>query len=135
MVEKSTVAAVGFGLDVTKRALQRRLKSKGLPWERAKAFDGSAVFSDFVRLPERLSELSVELDINGINVQRGGTDSMLYKPDAILVELLTFLSLNDGDIIMTGTPKGVGRIKAGDEFSGKIKAGDTELVAGRWIAK
>jgi 2-keto-4-pentenoate hydratase/2-oxohepta-3-ene-1,7-dioic acid hydratase in catechol pathway len=135
IVEKSTFAAVGFGLDVTKRALQRRLKSKGLPWERAKAFDGSAVFSDFVRLPERLSELSVELDINGINVQCGGTDSMLYKPDAIRVELLTFLSLNDGDIVMTGTPKGVGRIKAGDEFSGKIKAGDTELVAGRWIAK
>ena len=131
LFEKGGFAAVGFGLDLTKRGLQDRLKAKGLPWERAKAFDGSAVFSEFVQLPEDGLELTVELDINGINVQRGGTALMLYKPDTILAELLTFISLNDGDIVMTGTPKGVGRVRAGDEFLGRIKADgrDVPLLA------
>jgi 2-keto-4-pentenoate hydratase/2-oxohepta-3-ene-1,7-dioic acid hydratase in catechol pathway len=135
LCEKNRFSAVGFGLDLTKRALQDRLKAKGLPWERAKAFDGSALFSEFVGWPDDGSELTVELDINGINVQRGGTALMLYKPDAILAELRTFMSLNYGDIVMTGTPKGVGKVRAGDEFSGRIKAGGRQLVAGTWLAK
>ena len=133
--ENGEFAAAGFGLDLTKRDLQQRLKSRGLPWERAKAFDGSAVFSEFVKLPEYPAELGVELDINGMSVQRGSTTLMLHKPHAILAGVLAFMSLNDGDIVMTGTPQGVGRIRAGDEFIGKITAGDTQLVAGRWVAQ
>jgi 2-keto-4-pentenoate hydratase/2-oxohepta-3-ene-1,7-dioic acid hydratase in catechol pathway len=135
LCEDGRFSAVGFGLDLTKRALQDRLKAKGLPWERAKAFDGSAVFSEFVRWLDDGSELTIELDINGVNVQRGGTALMLYKPAAILAELSTFMSLNDGDIVMTGTPKGVGIVRAGDEFSGRITAGSRQLVAGTWVAK
>lgn len=135
MVGSGGFSAVAFGLDLTRRALQSSLKAQGLPWERAKAFDGSALFSDFVPLPAGWSGLSVELDINGVEVQRGDTGLMLYRPDAILAEIQTFMSLDDGDIVMTGTPKGVGRVRAGDEFSGRIKAGGRQLVSACWTAK
>jgi 2-keto-4-pentenoate hydratase/2-oxohepta-3-ene-1,7-dioic acid hydratase in catechol pathway len=115
--------------------LQGRLKEQGLPWERAKAFDGAALFSEFVPLPADWSELGVELDINNAAVQRGDTGLMLYKPDAILTEIVTFMSLNDGDIVMTGTPGGVGPVSAGDEFTGSIMADGRLLVSGSWTAK
>ncbi len=133
--EGGTFSAVGFGLDLTKRVLQSRLKSKGLPWERAKSFDGSAVFSEFVRLPQSVSRLGVELAINGSIVQSGHTDLMIYKPQEILSELQTFMTLTDGDVVMTGTPKGVGTIQAGDEFAGSIMDDKRVLVGGRWIAR
>jgi len=135
MVKNGGFSAVAFGLDLTRRSLQSRLKAQGLPWERAKAFDGAALFSEFVPLPPDWSELSVELDINGAAVQRGDTGLMLYKPDAILAEIVTFMSLNDGDIVMTGTPKGVGPVSAGDEFTGRITAEGRLLVSGSWTAK
>lgn len=134
MVEKDEFTAAAFGLDLTKRALQQRLKAQGLPWERAKAFDGSALFSEFVPLPAGWQELSVELDINGVAVQRGTTGLMQYKPHAILAEIGTFMTLNDGDIVMTGTPKGVGLVHAGDEFSGRVAVDGTQLAAGEWTA-
>lgn len=135
MVENSGFSAVAFGLDLTRRALQGRLKAQGLPWERAKAFDGAALFGEFMPLPARWTELSMELDINGAAVQRGDTGLMLYKPDAILAEILTFMTLNDGDIVMTGTPKGVGQVGAGDSFSGRVMADGELLVSATWIAK
>ena len=113
--------AVALGLDLTKREVQGKLKTKGLPWERAKAFDGSAVFSDFVAIPEEgLSQLNLSLVINDELKQQGGVSLMMVKPDEILKELQRFISLEDGDIVMTGTPKGVGVIATEDSFVGQI---------------
>ena len=113
--------AVALGLDLTKREVQGKLKAKGLPWDRAKAFDGSAVFSDFVAIPEEgLSQLNLSLVINDELKQQGGVSLMLVKPAEILKELQSFISLEDGDIVMTGTPKGVGVIATEDSFVGQI---------------
>ncbi|MBT4077145.1 MAG: FAA hydrolase family protein, partial [Gammaproteobacteria bacterium] len=134
MVENGQFSAVGFGLDITKRTLQSKLKSKGLPWERAKAFNGSAVFSPFVELDEIDDSLTIKLAINGQNIQSGDVSLMMYKPDEILTELQTFMSLNDGDIIMTGTPKGVGVINKGDLFKGSIKTDQGQITGSEWTA-
>lgn len=134
LVEGGRFSAVAFGLDITKRTLQGRLKAKGLPWERAKGFDGSALFSRFVALDAIDPALSIELDINGVTVQRGQVGQMLYRPAEILAELKTFLTLNDGDIVMTGTPSGVDIIHPGDCFLGKIKLNDEILTSAEWQA-
>jgi 2-keto-4-pentenoate hydratase/2-oxohepta-3-ene-1,7-dioic acid hydratase in catechol pathway len=135
MVKGGELAAVGFGLDLTKRALQSRLKEKSLPWERAKAFDGAAVFSEFVSLPRALSHLSLQLTVNGELRQAGGIGLMMYKPGAILRELREFMTLEDGDLIMTGTPEGVGEIHTGEKFGGRVLRGNKVLVAATWVAQ
>lgn len=135
VVTNGQLSAVGFGLDLTKRELQGRLKTRGLPWERAKAFDGSALFSEFVSLPERIDSLSLQLDVDGDTRQRGGVELMMYKPDAILRELQSFTTLEDGDLIMTGTPAGVGGIKTGEQFEARVLAGARLLVAATWVAQ
>jgi len=129
------LVAVGFGLDLTKREVQTALRNKGMPWERSKAFDGAAVFSDFVLIPGALEELRLELYINDALVQEGGFDLMINKPEAILAEAGSFLSFEDGDVIMSGTPKGVGPIHAGDNFSGKIFSADDLLVEHHWTVQ
>lgn len=134
LYEKGKFIAVAFGLDLTKRKLQSQLKQKGLPWERAKAFDESAVFSHFVPISDP-KELSLELTINGELKQQGGGSLMIYKPKQILTELATFMRLEDGDIVMTGTPKGVGEIQAGALFQGKVLNGTEELVQCEWLSK
>lgn len=102
LVENGKYSAVGLGLDLTKRELQSKLKAKGLPWERAKAFDGSAVFSRFVPLDGiDINSLQLELFINCVRVQCGGVNQMLYSPTTILEELKSYTSLRDGDVIMT----------------------------------
>ncbi len=134
MIHQGQFSAVGFGLDITKRNLQNSLKSKGLPWERAKAFNGSAVFSPFVEIPEIDQTLSLKLEINAKKTQSGNIRLMIHKPEDILIELKTFLDLNDGDIIMTGTPKGVGAIHKGDIFEGYIKTNMGILTHAKWTA-
>lgn len=134
-VESGKLAAVGFGLDLTKRALQTALKEKGLPWERAKAFNGAALFSDFVVLPNDIQDMSLRLDVDGELRQEGGVDLMIYKPDDIVRELATFTTLEDGDIIMTGTPAGVGEIRAGQRFEGQVLLRGKPLVSATWIAR
>ena len=121
-------AGVGFGLDLTKRAVQTVLRDKGMPWERSKAFDGAAVFSDFVRIDGSLEDLRLELWINGQLIQHGGYQLMMNKPKDILAEVGAFMSFEDGDVILSGTPKGVGEVFAGDRFHGKVYAGDELLV-------
>ncbi|MCP4184380.1 MAG: fumarylacetoacetate hydrolase family protein [Hyphomicrobiales bacterium] len=133
--ENGRFTAVGFGLDLTKRDLQSKLKKKGLPWERAKAFDGSVLFSKFVPIQDNLSSLSLELEINGLQIQSGGVQLMMNKPNDILAEILKFMTLNNGDIVMTGTPKGVGIINPGDKFVGRIKDNNKVTVHRSWIAK
>ncbi|OUS32484.1 2-keto-4-pentenoate hydratase [Thalassotalea sp. 42_200_T64] len=127
-------SAVGFGLDLTKRGLQSKLKAKGLPWERAKAFTGSAVFSDFVAIDSIDASLSLELIIDGQVAQTGGVERMIYKPDEILTELQTFIDLEDGDVVMTGTPKGVGVIKTGSTFAAKVVRNNVALLTHNWQA-
>ena len=134
VVQAGALAAVGFGLDLTKRALQSRLKEKGLPWERAKAFDGSAVFSEFVSYAGPVEDLRLELHINDKLIQSGGCDMMMHSPQQVLAEATSFLTLEDGDLIMTGTPKGVGKVCAGDMFTGKIFAKDALLIEATWQA-
>lgn len=135
LVKNGEFVAVGFGLDLTKRGLQAKLKAKGLPWERAKAFNGAAVLSDFVAINNIDDTLSLELCINGEVIQAGGVELMMYKPEQILTELATFIDLADGDVVMTGTPKGVGVINAGDVFSAKVLQGDALLLSHTWTAK
>jgi len=135
LVRSGELAAVGFGLDLTKRDIQSRLKAKGLPWERAKSFDGAAVFSEFVTFNGNIADLKLELHINDHLVQEGGFDLMMNKPELILSEVKTFLSLEDGDLIMTGTPAGVGPLSAGDRFVGKIFEKEKLIVMACWVVK
>ena len=135
LIENGGVAGVGFGLDLTKRQLQGKLKDAGLPWERAKAFDGAALFSDFVPTPEHLNELALELFIDNELRQRGGPTQMLYPPEVILKEIARFLTLEDGDIVMTGTPSGVGPVPQGSHFCGRILHNDIEITSVSWIAE
>ena len=134
IVKAGKLAGVGVGLDLTKRDTQDKLKAKGLPWERAKAFDGAAVFSAFVSLKDALSSLRLELFVNGVLVQEGGYGLMIHKPEDIRAEISSFMTLEDGDILMTGTPKGVGNYRRGDVFIGKIFAGERILVEKTWTA-
>ncbi len=135
LVRSGELFGVGFGLDLTKRKLQSSLKARGLPWERSKAFDGAAVFSEFVAFEGQVSDLRLELYINDRLVQRGGCELMIYKPDEIIAELKSFLSLEDGDLIMTGTPAGVGPLQAGDRFNGKVFEKDMLIVEGSWVVQ
>ena len=122
--------AVGLGLDLTKREVQGKLKVKGLPWERAKAFDNSAIFSDFVSIEQDdIQQLNLSLMIDDVLKQQGGVSLMMAKPADILKELQTFMSLEDGDIVMTGTPKGVGVIGKNDTFTGQVYLAPEDKVA------
>ncbi|MEH6589125.1 MAG: fumarylacetoacetate hydrolase family protein [Halioglobus sp.] len=134
VIQDNKLAAVGFGLDLTKRALQSKLKDKGLPWERAKSFDGAALFSEFVALPPDIQTLSLKLTINGEIRQSGGVPLMMYPPDTIVSELASFTTLEDGDVIMTGTPAGVGEVSKGDTFTGEVLADEHVLVSKSWKA-
>lgn len=134
LIKKGSIRAVGFGLDLTKRQLQKDLKSKGLPWERAKAFDGSAVFSQFVEIMELPDSLSFTLTINQQLAQEGHSHQMLHSPNQILDEINSFMSLNDGDIVMTGTPKGVGQVNSGDVFNAQVLSNNKVLIESNWVA-
>jgi len=136
VIKNNQLSAVGFGLDLTKRGLQSKLKAKGLPWERAKAFNGAAVFSQFVAINQYdiNSNLSLELSIDNELKQAGGVKLMMYKPADILSELKTYTALNDGDIIMTGTPKGVGLISKGASFKGRVLIANEEIISANWTA-
>ena len=136
LIKQGRVSAVGFGLDLTNRVLQNELKEKGLPWERAKAFDGAGVFSSFVQIDEsEIEKLSMQLWINGVLTQEGGIGLMINKPLEIIEEINSFSSLIDNDIVMSGTPKGVGSFKSGDIFVGKIFVGKKEVLSKEWITK
>ena len=134
LIERGEAVGVAFGLDLTKRATQSKLKAAGLPWERSKAFNGSALFSEFVTAPEDLTQLGVELLVNEALRQKGNVSLMLYPPSVILEELKQFLTLEDFDIVMTGTPAGVGPVRAGERFRGRVLNGETELIGQEWLA-
>jgi 2-keto-4-pentenoate hydratase/2-oxohepta-3-ene-1,7-dioic acid hydratase in catechol pathway len=134
MVEGGRYAAVAFGLDLTRRALQSELKARGLPWERAKAFDGAALFGPFVPLTRPPESLGLRLHIDDELAQEGQAAMMLYPPSVILQELAAVMSLEDGDIIMTGTPAGVGAVEAGRAYRGTVLAVETAIAHAQWRA-
>jgi len=133
LIKAGQVHGVGIGLDLTKADIQNYLKAKGLPWERAKGFDGSAVLSDFVVFYESLENLRMTLHINNKLIQFANYDLMIYKPEPMLEEIKSFMTLEDGDIIMSGTPKGVGNFSVGECFVGRVYSGDKLLVEKEWV--
>ncbi|NAS29753.1 2-hydroxyhepta-2,4-diene-1,7-dioate isomerase [Flavobacteriaceae bacterium R38] len=114
---------IGLGIDFTARDLQSKLKGKGLPWEKAKAFDGSAVIAGWISKNEfkNLNDLNFRLQINGETVQDGNTSLMLWKIDELIAYISTFFTLKKGDIIFTGTPAGVGKVKSNDYLEGFLE--------------
>lgn len=115
--------AVTVGLDFTARDLQQELKSKGLPWELAKAFDGSAVVGKFIDLTQKMNikNLQFELHKNGECVQKGNTGDMIYHVNKIIEFVSQYITLNIGDLIFTGTPAGVGPINVYDKLTGYLE--------------
>lgn len=114
---------IGLGIDFTARDLQKQLKEKGLPWEKAKAFDGSAVVGKWIAKTEiqDLNNFNFSLEKNGNIVQQGNTSHMLWKIDEIIEYISKYFTLKIGDIIFTGTPAGVGRVVANDKLKGFIE--------------
>ena len=129
MIRDGKFGAVSVGLDLTKKdKLYGEIKNNRLPWERSKAFDKSALFTDFIPIKEVSDNLNFTLEEDGLEVQNGSIPLMIYKPDHILQELKTFTTLLDGDIVMTGTPIGVDTVKAGKTYKVTLKDGDEVIV-------
>jgi len=113
---------IGLGIDFTARDVQQQCKEKGLPWEKAKAFDGSAVIGNFYNKKDfNLENLSFQLLKNNEIVQDGNTQSMLWKIDELINYVSQYFTLKKGDIIFTGTPAGVGKVAENDVLLGKIE--------------
>ncbi len=114
---------IGVGIDFTARDLQQKLKDKGLPWEKAKAFDGSAVIGDFMQKStfNSLENLTFELTNNGVTVQKGNTSFMLWKIDELIAYVSQYFTLKIGDIIFTGTPEGVAAVRPDDILEGFLE--------------
>lgn len=114
---------IGLGIDFTARDLQAKLKEKGLPWEKAKAFDGSAVIGSFLSKKDFQSteNINFELRNNGNTVQTGNTSFMLWKIDELIAYVSQFFTLKIGDIIFTGTPEGVAKVNPNDILEGYIE--------------
>ena len=111
---------ITLGIDFTARDVQKEQQKKGLPWEIAKAFDGSAAVGDFIALNDdiHVDDLDFHLDINGVKVQDGHTRDMIFKVDNIIAYASKFFTLNIGDLIFTGTPSGVGPLSLKDKMDG-----------------
>mgnify|MGYP000488226903 FL=1 len=118
---------VSLGIDFTARDLQSELKSRGLPWEKAKAFDGSALIGKWVDKSsfQNIHDLNFSLELNGDTVQKGNSSLMLWNIDEIISYVSQFFTLKIGDVIFSGTPSGVGRVNINDSLIGKI--GDDEF--------
>ena len=118
---------MSVGIDFTARDLQAKCKEKGLPWEMAKAFDGSAPIGKFIpkeQVGER--DINFHLVVNEKMAQKGNSNAMIFSFDKIIAYVSSFVTLRQGDLIYTGTPKGVGPVKIGDKLSAFI--GDKKLL-------
>ena len=114
---------ISLGIDFTARDLQSKLKAKGLPWEKAKAFDGSAVIGKWLPKSkyENIDDINFKLEKNGKVVQDGNTSLMLWKVHELIEYVSKYFTLKIGDIIFTGTPAGVGKVIANDKLTGFIE--------------
>lgn len=115
---------LGLGIDFTARDLQSRLKSKGLPWELAKGFDGSAVLGQFVPKESlgELQALQLRLDVDGSLRQQGNTRDLLFPFEKIIAFVSRYFTLRQGDLIFTGTPAGVAAVQPGNRLQGYLNA-------------
>ena len=114
---------IGLGIDFTARDLQSKLKEKGLPWEKAKAFDGAAVIGNWIHVRDikDVNNINFSLQKNDDIVQKGNTSHMLWKIDEIIEYISKYFTLKIGDIIFTGTPAGVGKVIANDKLIGFLE--------------
>jgi acylpyruvate hydrolase len=113
---------IALGIDFTARDLQEELKSKGHPWEVAKAFDNSAVLSEFVSLEDfDKNNINFNLKKNGVDVQIGSTKDLIFDFDVLISYISKFFTLQQGDLIYTGTPEGVGAVQIGDKLEGFLE--------------
>jgi acylpyruvate hydrolase len=114
---------IGLGIDFTARDIQAKHKEKGLPWELAKGFDGSAPISSFFPKSQfvDLYDLNFQLDINGQTRQVGNTKDLLFKFEFIIAFVSKYITLKKGDLIFTGTPQGVAKVIAGDRLEGYLE--------------
>jgi 2-keto-4-pentenoate hydratase/2-oxohepta-3-ene-1,7-dioic acid hydratase in catechol pathway len=114
---------ISVGIDFTARDLQQKLKDKGLPWEKSKAFDGSAVIGSFIskKVFSSLESINFELTNNGKTVQKGNSSLMLWKIDELIAYVSQYFTLKIGDIIFTGTPEGVAVVQPNDVLEGFIE--------------
>ena len=114
---------IGLGIDFTARDLQKHLKENGLPWEKAKAFDGSALIGNWFDKDhfKDLNQLDFELEKNGVIIQEGNTSQMFWSIDSLIVEVSRFFTLKIGDVIFTGTPAGVGPVYPNDILEGSLE--------------
>ena len=114
---------ISVGIDFTARDIQQTLKDKGLPWEKAKAFDGSAVIGSFIskKVFSSLESINFELTNNGKTVQKGNSSLMLWKIDELIAYVSQYFTLKIGDIIFTGTPEGVAVVQPNDVLEGFIE--------------
>lgn len=115
---------VTVGIDFTARDLQRKCKEEGKPWEISKAFDGSAVLGKFIKINnlKNFKAIDFHLLLNGKKVQHGNTSEMIFSIDQIIEYISRFITLKIGDLIYTGTPKGVSTVKIGDRLEGFIES-------------
>ena len=113
---------LSVGIDFTARDLQAQCKAKGLPWEKAKSFDGSAPIGKFVKKSELgdLQNLHFDLSINNELRQKGNTNDLLFSFDKVIAYVSQFVTLKVGDLIYTGTPEGVGPVAIGDKLKGRL---------------
>lgn len=111
---------IGLGIDFTARDIQAECKKKGLPWEKAKAFDNSAPIGLFLPVDSLRDKNGIEfhLNVNGTTVQKGNTNDLIFTFDQLIAYISTFVTLRMGDLIYTGTPAGVGPVKIGDRLEG-----------------
>jgi 2-keto-4-pentenoate hydratase/2-oxohepta-3-ene-1,7-dioic acid hydratase in catechol pathway len=114
---------IGLGIDFTARDIQQKHKEKGLPWELAKSFDNSAPVSNFIPKSafKNLNNLSIRLDLNNNTVQTGNTKDLLFSYEYIIAFVSQYITLKKGDLIFTGTPKGVGKVNIGDHLCGFLE--------------
>jgi 2-keto-4-pentenoate hydratase/2-oxohepta-3-ene-1,7-dioic acid hydratase in catechol pathway len=114
---------IGLGIDFTARDLQKKLKDKGLPWEKAKSFDGAAVIGEFVDKTKfnDINNIGFSLRNNDLLVQKGNTSLMLWKIDDLIEYISKYFTLKIGDVIFTGTPSGVAKVKSNDVLSGYLE--------------
>lgn len=120
---------LSVGIDFTARDLQKKLKDKGLPWEKAKSFDGAAVIGKWIDKSEfsDVDSLNFRLEKNSSVVQTANTSLMLWKIDELIEYVSKYFTLKIGDIIFTGTPSGVGKVVANDKLKGYLE--DKELFS------
>ncbi|MBI2723001.1 MAG: fumarylacetoacetate hydrolase family protein [Bacteroidetes bacterium] len=110
---------IGIGIDFTARDIQAKCKEKGLPWEKAKAFDNSAPIGKFVKKESLdINNISFELKINGESRQKGTSKDLIFSFDKVISYVSKFITLKTGDLIYTGTPEGVGQVNIGDKLEG-----------------